>query len=67
MMYAAYFQFSGPMKDKKIDPNKPSMFMGKDSEALVEEASKYGEDPYFVGGMFEMSRHWDKIEFGSKL
>lgn len=58
MMYAAYIQFSGPMK-AKFDPNKPSMYTGKDSEEIIQNALRHGEDPYFVSGMFEMNKDWD--------
>lgn len=58
MMYAAYIQFSGPMK-AKFNPDEPSMYIGKDSEEIIQNALRHGEDPYFVSGMFEMNTDWD--------
>jgi hypothetical protein len=56
-MYLAYVQFA-TVFDKKINVETPYAVIGKDSEDIYQKATKYGTDPYFVTGMFELNKDW---------
>lgn len=52
MNYLAYL--SVETKDGRI----PFAIIGKDSEELIKNAMKYGKEPYFVSGMYPLSKDW---------
>ena len=59
MMYLAYMKFE-TVFGSKISNTIPFAVIGTDSEDIYQNALKYGTEPYFISGMFPLSKDWNK-------